>query len=224
MWIRYVNRIFWELLRFTLPLVPFLLVTSGSIDGAGRRSGFVPGLSFWRRASVDFGVIAALCVFGLVLKWALMGRVKPAVHSLWSFWVTRWEFHYITWDLYVAGPLSALEGTLLMNWFLRLMGAGLDGNVMLGSASPSSSTTRHARVPGRRDRNLHVPGPHLSRTACSRSTTSSFARKPASARAVLLYGADIGERTIVSPHSVVMKHERLLPDANTPVCPTQLTA
>ena len=30
--------------------------------------------------------------------------------------------------------------------------------------------------------------------------------------AVLLYGADIGARARVAPHSVVMKHERLLPD------------
>ena len=29
--------------------------------------------------------------------------------------------------------------------------------------------------------------------------------------AVLLYGADIGANTHVAPHSVVMKHERLLP-------------
>jgi acetyltransferase-like isoleucine patch superfamily enzyme len=29
--------------------------------------------------------------------------------------------------------------------------------------------------------------------------------------AVLLYGADVGANTRVGPHSVIMKHERLLP-------------
>jgi len=63
MWIRYVNRIFWELLRFTLPLVPFCSCSSGSSDGAGRRSGFVPVFLFGVVPALDFGVIAApLCV------------------------------------------------------------------------------------------------------------------------------------------------------------------
>jgi acetyltransferase-like isoleucine patch superfamily enzyme len=38
--------------------------------------------------------------------------------------------------------------------------------------------------------------------------------------AVLLYGADIGEGTVVVPHSVVMKHEKLLPGTTYAGCPT----
>ena len=40
--------------------------------------------------------------------------------------------------------------------------------------------------------------------------------------AMLLYGADIGARTYVTPHSVVMKRERLLPDRAYAGCPTRL--
>ena len=40
--------------------------------------------------------------------------------------------------------------------------------------------------------------------------------------AVLLYGADIGERTSVTNHSVVMKRERLLPQRSYAGCPTRV--
>ena len=40
--------------------------------------------------------------------------------------------------------------------------------------------------------------------------------------AVLLYGADIGEETLVLPNSVVMKHERLLPHRSYAGCPTHV--
>src|SRR5207244_11357449 len=40
--------------------------------------------------------------------------------------------------------------------------------------------------------------------------------------AVLLYGADIGVRTYVTPHSVVMKRERLLPGHSYAGCPTHV--
>jgi acetyltransferase-like isoleucine patch superfamily enzyme len=40
--------------------------------------------------------------------------------------------------------------------------------------------------------------------------------------AVLLYGADIGERTRVAPHSVVMKKERLLPGRSYAGCPIRM--
>jgi acetyltransferase-like isoleucine patch superfamily enzyme len=39
--------------------------------------------------------------------------------------------------------------------------------------------------------------------------------------AVLLYGADIGERTHVAPHSVVMKRESLLSRRAYAGCPTR---
>jgi acetyltransferase-like isoleucine patch superfamily enzyme len=38
---------------------------------------------------------------------------------------------------------------------------------------------------------------------------------------VLLYGADIAERTHVAPHSVVMKRERLMAGRSYSGCPTQ---
>ena len=41
------------------------------------------------------------------------------------------------------------------------------------------------------------------------------------ANTVLLYGADVGERTIVAPHSVVMKREVLLSDSVYEGVPTQ---
>ena len=39
--------------------------------------------------------------------------------------------------------------------------------------------------------------------------------------AVLFYGADVGERAWISPHSVVMKRERLAPARRHSGCPTR---
>jgi acetyltransferase-like isoleucine patch superfamily enzyme len=44
------------------------------------------------------------------------------------------------------------------------------------------------------------------------------------ANAVLLYGADVGERATVAPHSVVMKRERLEADTAYGGVPTQAVA
>jgi non-ribosomal peptide synthetase-like protein len=222
MWVRYVNRISWELLRFALPLVPFLLVLAwlGLVSLAEDVSlpvqllGVIPAL--------DFGFLAAFCIFGLVLKWALLGRVKPAVHSLWSCWCSRWEFHYIAWDLYVAGPLSFLEGTLLLNGFLRAMGMRIGRQVYLGTGFASTidhdmlefqdgaAVTCHFQAHTFEDRVLKIDRVTIRKEASVGNA------------AVLLYGADIGARTIVAPHSVVMKHERLLPHRHYAGCPTHL--
>jgi non-ribosomal peptide synthetase-like protein len=222
MWLRFVNRVFWELLRFTLPLVPFLL-TLAWIELLARADELpVPVLLLAVIPALEFGVLAALCVFGLLLKWALLGRVKPSVHALWSCWCSRWEFHYIAWDLYVAGPLSLLEGTLLLNAFLRAMGMRIGRRVHLGTGfaatidhdmmefQDGATVTCQFQAHTFEDRVLKID--HVT------------IRKEASVgnAAVLLYGADIGARTIVTPHSVVMKHERLLPHRHYAGCPTHL--
>ena len=69
---------------------------------------------------LHFGVVAAMCLLVLALKWLLLGRVRPGQHPLWSCWVSRWDFLYVAWDFYARSALIALEGTLLLNWYLQL--------------------------------------------------------------------------------------------------------
>ncbi len=223
--LRYANRVFWDLLRFTLPIVPLVLVLGWFILLAAAESVVsLPVLLGAVVPALDFGVLAGLCLLGVALKWALLGRVRPGVHPLWSCWCCRWEFHYIAWDLYVAGPLSALEGTLLLNAFLRTLGMRIGRRVALGPGfaaiidhdmldlADGATLSCLFQAHTFEDRVLKI-----DRVTIRPGATVGHA-------AVLLYGADIGACTRVGPHSVVMKHERLLPGHCYAGCPTHVVS
>lgn len=222
-WISYGNRLFWELLRFALPLT-FLLLALGWLQvlAAAESSVSLPVLLLGVLPALDFAALAIPCLLGLALKWVLLGRVKPGVHPLWSCWCCRWEFHYIAWEIYAAGPLSYLEGTLLLNWFLRAMGMRIGRHVVLSSGfafvidhdmlefEDGATVSCLFQAHTFEDRVLKIDHVRIRRQATVGNS------------AVLLYGADIGEQTYVAPHSVVMKHERLLPARSYTGCPTRL--
>ena len=127
----------------------------------------------------------------------------------------------MAWDLYTAGPLAALEGTLLLNWFLRAMGMRIGRNVVLGTGfayiidhdmlafEDGATVNCQFQAHTFEDRVLKIDHVTIRQDATVGNA------------AVLLYGADIGEGTYVSPHSVVMKHERLLPQRSYAGCPTR---
>jgi non-ribosomal peptide synthetase-like protein len=222
MWLRYGNRVFWEWLRFALPLYPLVLVLGWvELVSAAESAVSLPVLLFGVVPALDFALLACLCLFGLALKWALLGRVKPGVHPLWSCWCYRWEFHFMAWDLFSAGPLSALEGTLLLNWFLRAMGMRLGKQVALGTGfayvidhdmlefEDGATVSCYFQAHTFEDRVLKIDRVKIRRDATVGTGS------------VLLYGADIGAAAYVSPNSVVMKHERLLPGRDYAGCPTR---
>jgi non-ribosomal peptide synthetase-like protein len=211
-WIRYVNRLCWEYLRFALPLVPFMLLLVWlKLLTMAEDVVSLPTLLFGVIPALEFGFVVAIVMFGVGLKWALLGRVKSGTHPLWSCWCYRWEFHYVAWDLYVAPALAILEGTLILNSILRLMGLRIGKGVVLGpgfgaiidhdmlefedGATVSCMFQAHTFE----DRVLKIDYVKIRRHASVGVST------------VLLYGADIGDHTYVLPHSVVMKRERLLP-------------
>lgn len=206
--IRYMNRVFWELLRFALPIIPLLVL----VVWAHVLSSIEASSLFFLLVTVPVASFAAacfLCVFVLVLKWVLLGRVRPGQHALWSCWSSRWDFLYVAWGQYAAPALSSLEGSLLLNWYLRLMGMRLGSRVVLGpgfsqvvdpdmihiedDATVSASYQAHTFE----DRVLKIDYVYVRRGA-----TLGY-------NAVPLYGADIGECAYVAAHSVIMKRERL---------------
>jgi non-ribosomal peptide synthetase-like protein len=221
--VRYVSRVSWELFRFTLPLAPVLLglvwlnllaQAESALDLPALLLGVVPAL--------EFGYLASLCLLVLMLKWVLLGRVRPGIHPLYSCWCSRWDFHYVVWDIFGLAPLTALEGTLLLNWYLRAMGMRIGRHVVLGSGfahvvdpdmlevEDGATVSCQFQAHTFEDRVLKIDYVLIRRQA----TVGNLA--------VLLYGADIGERTLVTPHSVVMKRERLLPNHTYAGCPTRL--
>lgn len=210
--IRYWNRMFWEFLRFGLPVVPvlvipvwFKLLTAASNAYSERE------LFLIAAPALGLATLAFLCLLVLALKWVLLGRVKPGgVHPLWSCWCSRWDFLYVAWAVFASAALSLLEGTLLLSWYLRAMGARIGRRVVLcggfaqvvdpdmlnfeDDATVSCQFQAHTFE----DRVLKIDRVIIRRRATVGCT------------AVLLYGADVGERTRVAPHSVVMKRESLL--------------
>ena len=210
-WPRYLNRVLWELLRFTVPLLPvaLLLAWFGVLDNVAEQASLITLLLVVVPA-LEITLLVLPLLLVVTLKWLLLGRVRPGTHPLWSCWVCRWDFLYIAWDFWARAPLSAVDGTLLLNAFLRAMGVRLGRRVVLGPgfeqvADPDmldfgddSTVTVLSQAHTFEDRVLK-----LDRITVRAKATVGRA-------ALLLYGADVGENTYVAPQSAVMKGERLL--------------
>jgi non-ribosomal peptide synthetase-like protein len=209
--IRYVDRVFWELLRFGLPVVQVLVLPVWyALLATAAKNDSWPVLLFITAPLLGLGTLTFFCVLVLALKWVLLGRVQPGVHPLWSCWCSRWDFLYVAWAVFACRALSRLEGTLLLSWYLRAMGARIGRGVVLGGGfaqvvdpdmlcfEDGATVTCQFQAHTFEDRVLKIDRVMIRR----RATVGSAA--------VLLYGADIGERTHVAAHSVVMKRESLL--------------
>ncbi|MBL8756124.1 MAG: amino acid adenylation domain-containing protein [Planctomycetes bacterium] len=220
--LRFANRVFWEALRVLLPALPVLLALWWFDVVGGAAATFAQGAL--RAAAATFGVAAALAGTVLVLKWLLLGRVRPGQHGLWSCWASRWDFHYVLWQRYGRGLLQQIEGTLLLPWFLRAMGMRIGRCCLLGDGfaqvvdpdmiAIGDGATVHALFQAHsfEDRVLKIAPVQIG----SGATVGRGA--------VVLYGADIGDRAHVLPHSVVMKNELLRGDRDHAGAPTREVA
>lgn len=222
-WIRYWNRVFWEALRVTLPIVP-TLVFVGWFRTVMAAQGLlsVSAMVLWVVPVATVTAMITLCLVVLAMKWLLIGRVQPGQHPLWSCWCSRWDFLYVAWNLYATPALESLEGTLWLPWYLRAMGMKIGRGVVLGPGFAQvvdpdmieidDGATVHAMFQAHtfEDRVLKIDRVRIRAHATLANGT------------VVLYGADIGEGTHVAPHSVVMKHERLLPHRHYEGAPTRL--
>jgi non-ribosomal peptide synthetase-like protein len=219
---RVLTRVFWEWLRFGLPVVPLLATLLWFVAV----SAVATALPIWAMLAVAAPVIslataAGLCLLVLGLKWGLLGRVRAGVHPLWSCWCSRWDFLYVAWGFIAGGVLANLEGTLLLAVYLRRMGMRIGRRVVLddGFAQVVDPDMLHiedgATVSAMfqahtfEDRVLKIAPVRIGAHA-----TLAHATVP-------LYGADVGEHTVVAPHSVVMKQERLLPHHHYAGAPTR---
>jgi non-ribosomal peptide synthetase-like protein len=114
-----------EILRVTLPPAGFIGVTVAVVTAA---------LAFWRAVGPGAALLAvpalySTCCVAVLLavaaaKWAVMGRYRPFERPLWSAFVWRLELVNALYE-FLATPLAleALQGTPLLAWYLRLLGA-----------------------------------------------------------------------------------------------------
>ena len=219
--IRYLDRVFWEVLRNTLLVAPLMVFPIWFQLLASARTTASDLLFFLGIAPlVTLAAIAFFCLLVLALKWGLLGRVRPGTHAFWSCWCSRWDFLYVAWGFYASNVLAFLEGTLLLSWYLRAMGVKIGRRVVLGGGfshvvdpdmlefEDGATVSCQFQAHTFEDRLLKIDRVKIRRRATVGST------------AVLLYGADIGAGARVAPHSVVMKRESLLPGRSYSGCPT----
>ena len=208
--LRYANRVFWELLRFALPLWPLLLSAAWyAVVSAGQDASPLAYALIVLPAATLLPLVA-LCLGVVVLKWLLIGRVKPGQHALWSCWCSRWDFVYVAWQKWANAILQRLEGTWLLPWYLRAVGLKIGRNVVLGpefaqvvdpdmiTIEDGATASPNFQAHTFEDRVLKVDHVRIGQGATVRRGT------------VPLYGAVIGAGTHVGPHSVIMKQEHLL--------------
>jgi non-ribosomal peptide synthetase-like protein len=222
--VRLVNRWFWELGRFAIPVAPAL----AALELARLFAAAQDRYSAWTMALLVMPALVAagataMCGLVLAMKWLLLGRVRPGEHPLWSCWCSRWDFHYTLWDRLATPVLSRLEGTLLLAWYLRATGMRIGKRVVLGPGFAQvvdpdmiqidDDATVHALFQAHtfEDRLLKIDRVRIR----ARATVGSGA--------VVFYGVDIGEGASVAPQSVIMKRERLAAGGHYEGCPSQRT-
>jgi len=209
---RVVTRVFWEWLRFALPVVPLAVMTAWFVMIAYAASVLPLAVFVFPGAAIVTLLTGLLpCLVVLALKWGLLGRVKPGVHPLWSCWCSRWDFLYVAWGVIAGGVLSALEGTLMLPLYLRRIGMDIGKRVVLGEGfaqvvdpdmlhfGDGATVSAMFQAHTFEDRVLKIDHVYVG----AHSTLAHGT--------VPLYGAEIGEHAHVAPHSVIMKQEHLLP-------------
>ncbi len=73
-------------------------------------------------------VFPALTAFGIIVKWLVLGRIKPGRYPLWGSYYLRWWF---VQSVISSIPLDYLAGTPLLPAIYRLLGARIGRNVHL---------------------------------------------------------------------------------------------
>jgi len=78
-------------------------------------------------AGIGASFLAALGL-PIILKWSVIGRMKPGRHKLWGWFFLRW---WIVERAIQMAPLAFLSGTPFLNLFARAMGAKVGRNCVL---------------------------------------------------------------------------------------------
>ena len=208
--VRYLSRLFWETLRFTMPAVSFTLLMAWfrlATPDAG--VSLMHGLGI--AVLVGAGISATSVAMVWALKWGLLGRVKPGQHGLWSNWCSRWDFVYVFWGVFGRPILGTLEGTQLINVILRGFGVSIGKRVFLGAGfaqvvdpdmlnfKDNATVVNLFQAHSFEDRVLKIAPVVIDMASSVGEGT------------VMLYGAHVEKGSVVGEQSVVMKNERLSP-------------
>lgn len=91
---------------------------------------FARGTALLTALLVLLGLYPCLYLLSIVVKWVVLGRIRPGTHPVWGLYHLRWWF---VSRVVGATPTSYLVGTPWMRVYLRLMGARVGKNVHLST-------------------------------------------------------------------------------------------
>lgn len=210
--LRFATRVFWEVARFGLPALPLLLAAGwvaalDSVSGGAwlLACGISPALS----VAMALAAMAAVCA----AKWGLLGRVKPGTRQFWSCWCGRWDILYMAWEYWGQPVLAPLEGTLLLNQFLRRMGMRIGRRVALGPGFAQVVDPDMLHFEDGATVNGNMQSHTFEDRLLKMDTVRVGRRATVGDGAVVLYGASIGTGARVQPHAVMMKYDEVPPAA-----------
>ena len=218
--LRWTNRLFWEVLRFSVPVVPAV----GFAWWAEALAPFEttdPAVWLWHAPLASLAFAWGLAGLVLALKWLLLGRVKPGQHAMWSCWVGRWDFHYVAWEMLSRHALMRLSGTLLLAWYLRAIGVKVGKRVVLGNGFAQVVDPDMITIGDGATVDTMFQAHSFEDRVLKMDLVNIGARATLRRGSVVLYGTTFGEGCVVEGHSVVMKNERLLPRREYAGAPTR---
>ena len=119
----YVRTIF-EIFHTSLPIA--MMITCGYIAADVIQTPLEDG-NYWLAVLLFFsaGVVIAttLIVAVAAIKWLFMGRYKPTMYPMWSFWAMKTEMVAVLYGGLVGKAyIEFLRGTPFLPWVLRLYG------------------------------------------------------------------------------------------------------
>lgn len=220
---RRLTRLFWETLRFLIPWPPLIVLVGAAVF-------------FLRTVAADpsaLGVLAAatlvtassgafLVAIVLVSKWLFLGRTRAGTHPLWSCWCSRWDWLYVSWQAWALPVLRPFEGTPLLGFFLRAMGARIGRRVLLGDGFAQLVDPDMIRIGD----DATVDGLFQAHTFEDRVLRTAPLDIEAGAStgfgSIMMQGSRLGANAILMPHSLAMKEERLLADQRHLGLPTEI--
>ena len=224
-WDRYLTRVVFESARLVLPLVPLALAWGCFRAVPVWRVTFGPAAFFLIAlplAAVAVGAI--LCALAVATKWFVLGPIREGRHALWSCWCCRWDLLFEVWAAYAVPVVALFEGTPFVAWWLRAMGCRIGRGVVFGSSFLQVVDPDMLEIGDGATVSCHVQSHSFEDRVLKLARVRVGAGANVGVGAVLLYGADIGNRAAVAGNSVVMKHETLLPGRGYVGCPTRPAA
>lgn len=147
------------------------------------------------------------------IKWLLVGRYRPRVEPLWGNFVRRTEFVTGIFETTAVPALLALiQGTPLLGPVLRLYGARIGRRSLLDTTYVTEFDLIHVGDDVAVGHEVSLQTHLFEDRVMKMGVVALEDGASVGSRAVVLYGATVGEDASVDPFTLVMKGESLPPN------------